>query len=176
MEKSSTDFALLSESLMEPSTPSRADPNNDTNPTPLRYFFSDHNGGEEDASEDGEEEEDSVETVDREKHLQLVALRILGKPFQRTFWFRDWPIAALLGALLGIFTLAFLAAVHGALDLWFSIPDNASGPNWMWLAITTGGAFLCGVLLLLPQAPSVGTVRTMYHDAMDLKVCILSYE
>jgi len=171
MEGSSTDFALLSESLMEPSTPSRADPSNNdtTNPTPLQYFFSDNPNGEE---EDASEEEGSVETVDREKGIELVALRILGKPFQRTFWFRDWPIAALLGALLGIFTLAFLAAVHRTLDVWFFIPKAASGPNWMWLAITTGGGFICGLLLLIPQSPSVGTVRTMYHDAMDLKVRI----
>lgn len=171
--ESSTDLAVLSESLMEPSTPSRADPSNDiTNPTPLRYFFSDNNTtGEEQAVvslEEQEEEEDSVETVDREKEVQLVTLRILGKPFEQTFWFRDWPVAALLGALLGIGTLVFLVTVHGTLDLWFPGPD--SSPKWMWLAITAAGGLLCAIVLLFPQAPTVGTVRTMYHDAIDLKV------
>lgn len=171
---SSTDFALLSESLLEPSTPSQAGKSTDSNPTPLRYFFSDNKDGNEEGraaevSLEEEIEEDSVETADCEKEVQLVALRILGKPVPRTFWFRDWPVAALLGALLGIGTLGFLAAVHGTLDLWFQLP-NGGAPNWWWLAVTSGGGFGCGILLQIPQAPSVGTVRTMYHDAIDLKV------
>ena len=169
---SSTDYNLLSESLLEPSTPARDDPQNDSNPTPLRYFFSDGNKNETPGEAESEQadDEDSIETVDREKQVQLVALTILGKPFQKTFWFQDWPIAALMGALLGVGTLAFLAAVHGTLDLWFRVPEYPN-PNWRWLIITSVGGFVCGIVLLLPQAPSVGTVRTMYHDAIDLKVC-----
>jgi H+/Cl- antiporter ClcA len=176
---SSTDFALLSDSLLEPSTPaqSQADvgKSSDSNPTPLRYFFSDsknNNDGNEPAAQVSLEEEmehESVETVDREKEVQLVALRVLGKPVPRTFWFRDWPMAALLGALLGILALGFLTAVHGTLNLWFKPPNNGDAPKFWWLAVTTLGGFICSVLLLFPKAPSVGTFRTMYHDAMDLK-------
>ena len=177
---SSTDFALLSDSLLEPSTPaqSQADgKSSDSNPTPLRYFFSDsqnnNDGNGESAaahvSLEEEMEQESIETVNREKEVQLVALRILGKPVPSTFWWRDWPIAAVLGALLGVLALGFLTAVHGTLHLWFKLPNNGDAPKFWWLAVTTGGGFICSILLLFPQAPSVGTIRTMYHDAIDLK-------
>lgn len=174
-----TDFAAL----LEPSTPSRAEPLNDSSadPTPLRYFFSDDNAtgdahidiSQQHDGEDDQEENDSIETVEIEKQVQLVTLRILGKPFPRTFWFRDWPVAALLGAFVGIGTLAFLAAVHLTLDLWFPGPSEASAKkhvDWMSLILTSCGGFVCGIILLIPQAPSLGTMRTMYHDAIDLKV------
>ncbi len=172
---SSTDFALLSDSLLEPSTPQQTESAAESNPTPLRsYFFSDtkQDGNVEAAAQVSLEEqvqEESVETADCETEVQLVALCILGKPVPRTFWFRDWPVAALLGAILGMLTLGFLTAVHGGLHLWFKLPDNGDAPKFWWLAVTTGGGFICSILLLIPQAPSVGTIRTMYHDAIDLK-------
>lgn len=180
VDNDSSGFAAL----LEPATPSRAPGaqlNDSDDPTPLRHFFSDTNNttGDElgptnitnDTLND-DDDDNSVETEEREKEIQVVALRILGKPFQQTFWFRDWPIAALIGAVLGIGTLAFLLAVHGTLDLWFPGPDKKFETiHWMRLILTSMGGLVCGLILLIPEAPSLGTVRTMYHDAIDLKVC-----
>ena len=151
---------LLGEPLLAPSTPIR-NPQRE-NPTPLRYFFHDD-------SEQGDEE-DTV-TVDREKRVQLVALRILGKPFAKSFWFRDWPVAALLGAALSLSALVFFVTLNGCLRLWFPLHENAPlVGKWWWLIVTSMGGLSCGILLLHPRAPKVGTVRTMFHDASDLKV------
>jgi hypothetical protein len=149
---------LLGEPLLAPSTPVR-NPQSE-NPTPLRYFLNDD-------SEEGDN--DTAATVDHEKRVQLVALRILGKPFAKSFWLRDWPVAALLGAALSLSTLAFFATLKGCLRLWFPWDDAPVG-MWWWLIVTSLGGLGCGILLLHPRAPNVGAVRTMFHDASDLKV------
>ena len=156
---------LLGESLLAPSTPSHNAQSE--NPTPIRYFLADNN---DDDDEHDEQEEDEIVEEDRETQVQLVTLRILGKPFGKAFWFLEWPVAALMGATLGLGTLAFFAAVFECLRLWFPLENPQGQSSWMWLIVTALGGFACGILLLAPPAPNVGSVRTMFHDATDLKV------
>jgi hypothetical protein len=154
------------EALLPPSTPIPA-PQSET-PTPLRYFFNDDT---KDLLADDTEIGDPPAVTDEhhEQKLQLVALRILGKPFAKSFWIRDWPISAFLGAVLSLCTLVFFAAMKKCLSLWFPL-DGAPVGMWWWLIVTSLGGFGCGIFLLHPMAPNVGAVRTMFHDASDLKV------
>jgi hypothetical protein len=154
------------DALLPPSTPIRA-PQSET-PTPLRYFFNDDTTDL--LADDKGIEDTAVNDEHHEQNLQLVALKILGKPFAKTFWVRDWPISAFLGAVLSLCTLLFFAAMKKCLSLWFPLDDGAPVGMWWWLIVTSLGGFGCGIFLLHPMAPNVGAVRTMFHDASDLKV------
>jgi hypothetical protein len=154
------------EALLPPSTPIPA-PQSET-PTPLGYFFNDDT--RDLLADDTEIQHTAVRDEHHEQELQLAALRILGKPFGKSFWVRDWPIAAFLGAVLSLCTLVFLAAMKKCLSLWFPLDGGAPVGMWWWLLVTSLGGFGCGILLLHPRAPNLGAVRTMFHDASDLKV------
>lgn len=134
-----------------------------------------------------EEDDDSSgasllqEDLERERHLQLATMGLLGRPYasNSSFWCNKLPASIALGGILGVLTLLLFATIHYGLHLWFpnaittTANDETKTPlkqgGWKWLIISTSGGLACGLILLLPGAPSVGTVRTMFHDAADLK-------
>jgi H+/Cl- antiporter ClcA len=132
--------------------------------------------GEENDNEDEIEIVDEDPELDPENAIQLVTLRILGRPYSNNyiFWCQALPRSVLLGGLLAVATLGLFYSINVLKNLWFhadaiSTAGAHSRGELKWILITSLGGLLSGLILLLPGSPRVGAVRTMFHDAVDLK-------
>jgi len=159
----SSPTATLNEPLLRP-TESR---------TPPRHAFQIRNRTETEEQAEAVEgpttrSVESSPAPDPEIAIQRQLLQVFGTPFasSSTFWCQSLPMAAILGVVIGLASLAFLVATQLALQQqWHHIKGN-----YHWLIVTTVGGFLSGlVFCLAPNSPPLGAVRTFFHDAADIQ-------
>jgi H+/Cl- antiporter ClcA len=116
-------------------------------------------------------------SIEKERALELQTLKLLGRPFaaSTSFWCQSFPVAAVLGAIVGLSCLFFLFITSTGLHLWYPLPTDftdSTKTDWKWhqhLLITTAGGALAGLFYMIPNAPALGGIRTFVHSTADLQ-------
>ena len=116
----------------------------------------------------------------------LLSFRRNGSAFAFTtqFWWKYIPISICMGSLLGLLVPSVLWTNDQVFHVWYrDVPTDQSFPPhmitlrsnrcWTWLAVTSGGGFLCGILILLfrrRRLPQFGSIPTFVTAVMNLRI------